>query len=178
MPKVPPIENSERLFAPEEVDAALDRMARTIDGHFAGTDCVALCLLQGGIVPAGLLLPRLVTPLQLDSIHVSRYRNTTRGGEIEWLATPRTPLARQRVLLIDDILDEGHSLAAVHAWCLDAGASEVLTAVLVDKRHERKHPRGRADVVGLEVPDRYVFGYGMDYGGFHRNAPGIFAIDD
>lgn len=176
--KIPSIENSERLFAPAEVDAALDGMARAIDTHFAGADCVALCLLQGGIVPAGLLLPRLTTPLQLDSVHVTRYRNTTRGGEIEWLATPRTPLAQQRVLLIDDILDEGHSLAAVRDWCLDAGASEVLAAVLVDKRHARKHPRIRPDFVGLEVPDRYVFGYGMDYRGFHRNAPGIFAIDD
>lgn len=178
MSDVPPVENSERLFAPAEVDAALDRMARAIDEHFGGADCVALCLLQGGIIPAGLLLPRLTTPLQLDSVHVSRYRNTTRGGEIEWLARPRTPLARQRVLLIDDILDEGHSLAAVQAWCLEAGARDVLTAVLVDKRHARKHPRARADIVGLEAPDRYLFGYGMDYRGFHRNAPGIFAIDD
>lgn len=176
--KIPPIENSERLFAPDEVEAAFERMARAIDDHFAGADCVALCLLQGGIMPAGLLLPRLATPLQLDSVHVSRYRNTTRGGEIEWRATPRTSLAGERVLLIDDILDEGHSLAAVHAWCLDAGATEVVSAVLVDKRHARKHPRGRADFIGLEVPDRYVFGYGMDYRGFHRNAPGIFAIDD
>ena len=175
---VPSIERSERLFAPEEVEAAIDRMAAEIDAHFAGDECVALCLLQGAIVTAGLLLPRMRTPLQLDSVHVSRYRDTTRGGEIEWLARPRTPIAGRRVLLVDDILDEGHSIAAVRGWCVEIGVAEVVTAVLVDKGHARKHPEARAEFVGLEVPDRYVFGYGMDYRGYHRNAPGIFAIGD
>jgi len=174
----PSIEGSERLFTPGEVDAAVQRMAAEIDGHFAGDECVALCLLQGGIVPAGLLLARMTTPLQLDSVHVSRYRNTTRGGEIEWLARPRTPIAGRRVLLIDDILDEGHSIAAVRDWCIDSGVAEVVCALLVNKAHRRKNPDARADFVGLEVPDRYVFGYGMDYRGYYRNAPGIFAISD
>ncbi|MDX1608609.1 MAG: hypoxanthine-guanine phosphoribosyltransferase [Halofilum sp. (in: g-proteobacteria)] len=174
----PPSEVGERLFAPEDVAAALERMARSIDAHYAGADCLALCLLQGGIIPAGQLLPRLDTPVELDSVHVTRYRNTTRGGEIEWRMRPRTPVAGRRVLLVDDILDEGHSIAAVRGWCRTEGASEVRTAVIVDKRHARKHPEGIAEFVGLEVPDRYVFGYGMDYQGRYRNAPGIYAIHD
>lgn len=175
---VPSIEGSERLFTQQAVERAIDTLATAIDAHFADDECVALCMLQGGIVPAGLLLPRMHTPLQLDSVHVSRYRETTRGGRIEWLARPRTPLTGRRVLLIDDILDEGHSITTVRDWCIDAGAAEVAIAVLVDKHHDRKHPDARVDFVGLEVPDRYVFGYGMDYRGYHRNAPGIFAIDD
>lgn len=175
---VPTVATAERLFTQEEMGLAFDRMAVAIDAHYGDDSCVALCLLQGGIIPAGLLLSRLQMPLELDSIHLTRYRNTTRGGDIEWLATPRTPLAGRRVLLIDDILDEGHSIAAVRAWCFETGAHEVMTAVLVDKQHDRKHPEAHADFVGVNVPDRYVFGCGMDYRGYHRNAPGIFAIDD
>ncbi len=171
-----PIDDAERLYTPGQVDAAFDRLAAAVDAWLADRDCVAVCLLQGGIVPAGILLPRLRAPVQLDSIHVTRYRNTTRGHDLEWFALPRTPLAGRRVLLVDDILDEGHSLAAVERWCADQGAQAVRAAVLVDKRHARKAPVARADFVGLEAPDRYVFGYGMDYHGWHRNAPGIYAL--
>ncbi|MDZ7749554.1 MAG: hypoxanthine-guanine phosphoribosyltransferase [Halofilum sp. (in: g-proteobacteria)] len=174
----PDVSAAERLHAPAEVEAACARMGAAIGARIGDGDCLALCLLQGGIVPTGLLLPRIDAALELDSIHVTRYRNTTRGGDVQWHTLPRAPVAGRRVLLIDDILDEGHSLAAVQRWLLGAGAREVLTAVLVDKRHERKHPEVAADFVGLEVPDRYVFGYGMDYHGWHRNAPGIFALAD
>lgn len=172
----PDVGTAELLYAPADVEAACDRMAAAIDARLGGGDCLALCLLQGGIVPAGLLLPRIRAPLELDSVHVTRYRNTTRGGEVEWRTQPRTPVAGRRVLLIDDILDEGHSLVAVQRRLAQGHVAEVLTAVLVDKRHERKHPELVPDFVGLEVPDRYVFGYGMDYRGWHRNAPGIFAL--
>lgn len=178
MTAVPSIEGSERLFTQARVDAELDRMAREIDTHYAGDDCIALCVLQGGIIPAGLLLSRMTTPLELDSVHITRYRKTTSGGDIDWLATPRTPLADRHVLLIDDILDEGYSIVAVADWCRDSGARDVSVAVVAEKDHDRKHPRARADFVGVSVPDRYVFGYGMDYHGFHRNAPGLFAVGD
>lgn len=174
----PSIANAERLYAPTEVEAALDRMGAEISRRLAGRDCVVLSLLQGGIVPTGMLLPRLDLALELDSVHVTRYRNTTRGGDVQWCTWPRTPLGGRDVLLVDDILDEGHSLAAVRAWCRAEGARDVHIAVLVDKRHDRKHPEVTADFVGLDVPDRYVFGYGMDYRGWHRNAPGIFAVAD
>jgi len=175
---IPTTDQAERLFGPAEVESAIDRMAAAIGAHLAGRECLALCLLQGGIVPTGLLLPRIDAPLELDSVHITRYRNSTRGGDIEWRTRPRTPVRDRRVLLIDDILDEGHSLAAVRHWCEQGGATEVLTAVLVDKAHDRKHPAIRGDFVGLRVPDRYVFGYGMDYHGWHRNAPGIFALPE
>ncbi len=174
----PPQVELERLCTPEEVEAAVDRMAGAIDAHLNGRDAVALCVLQGGIIPAGMLVPRVEAPLQLDSVHVTRYRNTTRGGEIDWCATPRTPLAGRRVLLIDDILDEGHSLAAIRDWCLEQGAAEVQIAVLVNKLHQRKAPHIHADYVGLELPDRYLVGYGMDFQGWFRNAAGILAVPD
>lgn len=174
----PSIEGAERLYSPAGVDAAVSRIAAAIDETMQGDTCVALCILQGGIVFTGMLLPRLNTPLQLDSIHVTRYRGQTSGGDLEWHALPRTPVRGRQVLLLDDILDEGHSLAAVRDWCFEQGAAEVRIAVLVEKEHRRKHPDVAADIVGLRVEDRYVVGYGMDYGGWYRNAPGIFALDE
>jgi hypoxanthine phosphoribosyltransferase len=166
------------LYTAHEVDAAIARMGGEISARLGGGECLALCVLQGGIVVTGCLLPRIDAPVELDSVHVTRYRNTTRGSEVEWRAWPRARVAGRRVLLVDDILDEGHSLAAVQSWLRGKGAAEVLVAVLVDKRHGRKHPQVTADFVGLEVPDQYVFGYGMDYRGWHRNARGIFALEE
>lgn len=81
------------------------------------------------------------------------------------------------MLIIDDILDEGHTLAAIVEYCRDAGAENVYTAVLLDKQHDRKaYPGMRADFTGLDVEDRYIFGYGLDYKGYWRNAAGIFAL--
>jgi len=175
-PLIPAVDRAECIHDAAAVEAAFDRMAAAIDAALAGEPCLGLCLLQGGIIPAGQLLPRLVAPVELDSIHLTRYRNTTQGGEIEWLAHPRARLAGRNVLLIDDILDEGRSLAAAVDWCTARGAASVRSAVLVAKRHDRRVAGTRADFVGLEVDDRYVFGYGMDYLGWHRNAAGIFAL--
>ena len=126
---------------------------------------------------SGKLLTRLAFPLQIDYLHATRYRNNTQGSELEWHRLPALSLHGRDVLILDDILDEGATLAAVVAHCRAQGAARVLTAVLVDKHHERKVPGIRADFVGLRVEDRYLYGYGMDYRGYLRNAAGIYAVD-
>lgn len=170
-------ERADRLYSEAQVEAALDRLAADITGVLADQDPILLCVMQGGLVPAGKLLPRLAFPLQLDYVHATRYEGATQGGELRWVARPRRDLHGRSVLLIDDILDEGHTLAAIHEACRTLGAARVQSAVLVEKRHDRKAAY-RADFIGLEVEDRYVFGYGMDYKGYLRNAPGIYAVAD
>ncbi len=172
------LREAECLYSRAAVDEAIAAMGATLTRRLAGADWLAVCLLQGGIVPAGQLLPHIDAALQLDAVDITRYRDTTEGGTLDWRFGPRNAVAGRRVLLLDDILDEGHSLAAVRRHLLDAGAVEVLIAVLVVKRHDRGDPHVRADFFGLEVPDRYVFGYGMDYRGWYRNAPGIYAWRD
>ena len=174
---IPATAGAECIHDADAVIAACAAMAGAIDEHLDGAACLAVVLLQGGIIPAGQILPRVRSPLELDSVRLTRYRNTTQGGAIEWQGWLSTALAGRSVLLIDDILDEGHTLAAVAARCRAEGAAEVLSAVLVDKRHARKSAQIRPDFVGLEVDDRYVFGFGMDYRGWHRNAPGIYAVE-
>lgn len=169
-------DQAELLYGPDEVHAALDRMADMITAELSGSRPVALVNLTGAIIPAGHLLTRLDFPLEIDHLRVTRYRGNTSGSErIDWLAKPGIPLSGRSVLIIDDILDEGHTLDAVVDYCREEGAMRVYSAVLVKKRHERGVPVA-ADCIGLEVDDRYVFGFGMDYKGWFRNLNGIYAV--
>lgn len=114
--------------------------------------------------------------LEFDYLHATRYRGQTSGSGLAWLHRPATPMRGRRVLLADDILDEGHTMLAVKRWCEDQGAADVRVAVLAVKAHDRCVEGIEADYVGLEVPDRYVFGYGMDYHEQGRNLPAIYAL--
>ena len=169
------LERAEEMIPADEVDAALDRMASAITRRLERADPLVLVVMNGGLIPAGMLLPRLSFPLRLDYIHATRYRERTFGTELHWKKAPEESREGRTVLVIDDILDEGHTLQAIVQWCREAGAREVLSAVLVEKRHGRGCGM-RADFVGLEAPDRYLFGCGMDYRGWGRNLPGIHAI--
>ena len=168
-------EEAECLYSQEQVEAAIDRMAGAISADLAQKNPLLLAVMSGAMIPAGILLSRLDFPLQLDYIHASRYRGDTAGGQLEWRVAPRFALEGRCVLVVDDILDEGLTLQAILQSCREQGASEVLSAVLVKKLHQR-NVGIEADYVGLEVEDRYVFGYGMDYKEYLRNAPGIFAV--
>lgn len=166
------------LFSGEQVRQALDVMAASISERLADHNPILLCVMTGGIVTASELALRLKFPLQIDYIHASRYRNQTRGSDLHWLREPSLPLRGRAVLVVDDILDEGATLEAIVDHCREAGASLVESAVLVHKHHERKLSEIAADYVGLQAEDRYLFGYGMDYRGYLRNADGIFAVHE
>ncbi|WP_446812126.1 hypoxanthine-guanine phosphoribosyltransferase [Methylomonas sp. 2BW1-5-20] len=165
------------LHSAEEVEAALDSMAAAITDKLQYSNPLVLCVINGGIIATGKLLPRLDFPLNLDSVHASRYRNATSGSDIHWLFKPTTPLAGRTVLIVDDILDEGHTLHAIVKYCREQGASAVYTAALFDKDLQVTKPID-PDFIGLTVANHYLFGYGMDYKGYLRNAPGVFACKE
>jgi hypoxanthine phosphoribosyltransferase len=131
----------------------------------------------GSVVFTGQLLPRLRFPLDFDYLHVTRYDRTIRGGALSWKVLPREPVAGRVVLVLDDILDEGHTMAAIRERLLGEGAHAFLCAVFCEKQTGRSKPI-RPDFVGLPVPDRYVFGFGMDVEGAWRNLPAIYALKD
>lgn len=168
-------ERAECLYTTEQVDVAIAHMAAAITARCAGRNPLVLGVMTGAIVPMGLLLPLLDFPLEIDYLHASRYRGETQGRDLRWQRRNSKAIAGRQILVIDDILDEGHTLEAIVDYCASEGAAEVLSAVLVEKAGARKVDM-RADIVGLEVPNRYVFGYGMDYKEYWRNAPGIFAV--
>ncbi len=173
---------SQVLFDRTAIAAAIARMALQIRADCEGQRLLLLTVMHGGMLFAAELALALGqgTPLELDFdyLHASRYRGATSGGELEWKHRPATPLHGRDVLIADDILDEGYTLDAVRAWCLAQGAASVRIAVLALKRHGRGVPGMRADYVGVEVPDRYVFGFGMDYHEQGRNLPAIHALPE
>ena len=168
---------STRLFTTEQVEAALDRMAIDIHEQLHDKNPVLLCVMIGGLVPLGNLLPRLDFPLEVDYVHATRYRGETTGGELHWKVRPSVNLQDRTVLVVDDILDGGITLAAILEEVTALGAKTVLSAVLVDK-YQKRVDKGlkNADFVGLQIEDHYIFGYGMDYHEYLRNAPGIFVV--
>jgi hypoxanthine phosphoribosyltransferase len=169
------------------IERAIAVMAKDIHAHYsakASNDDAApvfLTVMHGGLPFAGQLaleLGALGLDLTFDYLHATRYRGATTGGELTWKHRPATPLRGRRVLLVDDILDEGHTLKAVRDWCLAEGAAEVRIAALAVKRHDRCVEGICADYAGLDVPDRYVFGYGMDFQEHGRNLPAIYALKE
>jgi len=171
------MQQAECLHDSHSVEAAYRQMAEQIDRDMAGGDVIVLCVMNGGLVPAGMLLPRLNFQLRVDYLHASRYRERTHGDELQWRVEPSQSLVGKDLLVIDDILDEGYTLDAILRFCQDQQAASVRAAVLVEKLHDRGI-RPPVDYIGLQVPDRYVFGCGMDYKGFWRNMPGIYAVAD
>jgi len=165
------------LYTEEHVDNVLDQMAKQITASMAQLNPLVLCVMNGALVVTGKLIPRLKFPLQLDYLHATRYREELTGTDLQWKVYPATPMQGRHVLLIDDILDEGETLAQISQYCEDQRAASVRTAVLVDKQHDRRSDLlPVADFTGLYSDDRYLFGSGMDYKGYWRNAPGIYAI--
>ena len=164
------------------LDNAIEDMADAIrDEYIDGAVPLYITIMHGGMPFAAELafaLGERRLDLQFDYLHATRYRGGTTGSRLAWLHRPATPMEGRRVLLVDDILDEGHTLQSVKRWCEDQGAADVRVAVLAVKVHDRRVEGIEADYIGVEVPDRYVFGYGMDYHEQGRNLPAIYAIGD
>ena len=169
------LENSDLVSSAAEVESAIAGMAVRIQARFADQYPLVLVVMGGAVVFAGQLLPRLRMPLDLDYLHASRYGEATSGGQIRWRVEPPQDVRGRAVLVLDDILDGGQTMAAIRDRLLALGTKSFACAVLVDKRLERDKPI-KPDFVGLTIPDRFVFGCGMDAKGFWRNLPEIRAM--
>lgn len=171
------LDGADLIVSADDVDAALARMAADITQRLGNEMPLVLSVMGGAVVFTGRILPMLRFPLEFDFLHVTRYGDSTVGGRIQWLVKPRTSVAGRTVLVLDDILDEGITLAAVRDGLLAEGAKDVLCAVFTDKNIGRSKPV-TADFVGVSLPNRYVFGFGMDVRGAWRNLPAIYALKE
>ena len=169
------LQDSDPIASAQEVQAALERVAAQIEARLSGAYPLVLAVMGGAVVFAGQILPRLRFPLDFDYIHASRYGDRTRGAQVEWRVTPPESVRGRTVLVLDDILDGGETMAAIRDRMLALGATQFYCAVLVEKILDRKKPI-KPDFVGLSVADRFVFGYGMDAKGYWRNLPEIRAM--
>ena len=183
------LEQSDLIYDRAAIDAAIAGMADAIAADYIGQvpanrigDSfvpVFLTVMHGALPFAGQLALELGArglDLQFDYLHATRYRGSNQGGELVWKHRPATALYGRRVLIADDILDEGHTLAEVRRWCIEQGATDVRIAAMTVKDHDRCVAGIRADYVGLHLPDRYVYGFGMDYHEQGRNLPAIYAL--
>jgi len=169
--------DAELLFSADEVQLALRRVAQEINATLADRHPLVLSVMGGAVVFSGQLLPLLDFPLDFDYLHVSRYGNEKQGGELHWKVAPRENVRGKTVLVLDDILDEGETMHAIKQRVMELGATNFYCAVFADKKHGKAKPI-RADFVGMELPDRFVFGYGMDIHGAWRNLPAIYAVKE
>jgi hypoxanthine phosphoribosyltransferase len=169
------LDNSDLVVGADQVRSAIGRMAVEIQAQFKDRYPLVLVVMGGAVVFAGQLLPQLRMPLDLDYIHATRYGAVTQGGGIDWRVAPPADVPGRAVLVLDDILDGGQTMAAIRERLLQLGAASFHCAVLVEKLLEKRKPIA-ADFVGLTIPDRFVFGCGMDAKGYWRNLPEIRAM--
>ncbi|MBK8971821.1 MAG: hypoxanthine-guanine phosphoribosyltransferase [Hahellaceae bacterium] len=171
------LQDADCLHSAADVEAAITRLAREITAQLSATLPLVYTVMNGGQLFAARLLLALNFPLEATYIHATRYRGDIKGGELHWKVPPADDLSGRTLLILDDILDEGATLQAIVNDCRNRGARQIYTSVLVEKRHDRKvDGLEPCHFVGLQVPDRYIFGYGMDYREYWRNAPGIYAV--
>jgi hypoxanthine phosphoribosyltransferase len=166
------------IFTRDEVEKAIDKVAHEITAKLSDKNPILLSVMQGAVVITGGLLTRLYFPLEIDYIHATRYRGKTQGDKVHWLVKPNLNFQGRNILIVDDVLDGGLTLAEIVKYCHEKGAASVQTVVLVDKKVKREvGGLQEADFVACTVGDDYIFGYGMDYKEYLRNASGIFAVD-
>ena len=170
--------NADCLHDAEAIAAAYDRLAAAITAEYAERNPLLLCVMIGGLQPTAEIVKRLRFPFQLDYLHATRYRGNTSGGGLLWKRQPPAILEGRHVLVIDDILDEGHTLVAIRKTLEEFGSASLKVAVLAEKIHDRRAPGAHAEFIGLSVSDRYVFGCGMDYKEYWRQLPAIYALKD
>jgi len=168
-------QESDCLCNAEKLNEVLDILAEKITIDLKDKNPLILCVMTGGLIPTGHLVTRLAFPLQLDYIHATRYRGDTSGGELHWVQEPSISLNNRTILIVDDIFDEGITLSEIVKYCVNKGASEVRSTVLVNKLHNRKSDY-EVDYVGIDIEDRYLFGFGMDYKNYLRNVNAIHAV--
>ncbi len=169
-------ENADVLITQGEISRGIDAVAKNMESCFKNEVPIMLCVMKGGLMFTSALMQRITSPMVLDYVHVDRYRNKTQGSSIHWHKEPDTSLQDRVVIIVDDILDEGYTLRELIAYCEMKGAKKVLSAVLLKKKHSNTPTNVTPDFIGLEVTDRYVFGWGMDYKGYLRNLSSIYAI--
>lgn len=176
---VPGFPAADEIVTAADMAAGFDRLASGIQPLIDGGNCILLGVMTGGLYPLMRLADRLHGDFLLDYCHATRYAGGTKGGGLQWRETPHLRLENHTVVVIDDIYDEGLTLQAVADYCREAGARRVATAVMVVK--ERPPVPGVAPpdfTTGLTVPDRYVFGCGMDVYGRWRHLPAIYALQE
>ena len=166
------------LIAEEVIEKRLDVIARRVHADFRDEDSLqGVALLKGAFVFMADLLRRVPLRLEVECLNVASYHGSTESsGQVDFLDRKLPDVSGRCVLLIDDILDTGRTLAAVTEKLREMGAREVKTCVLLTKDKKRAQ-EVEADYSGFEIADEFVVGYGLDFNGKYRNLPYVGVLD-
>lgn len=164
------------IISAVEIDNALDRLSAEIAEQVADSNPTILAVMQGGVFAATELCRRFTFPYRFDFVHGSRYGDKLEGGDLNWRVPPSANLAGGTVVIVDDILDRGLTLADLQTQLAEIGVKRVYSVVLVSKRLHEPVDRPVVDFVGLEADDIFLFGCGMDYKGYWRGLSSLFAV--
>lgn len=172
------LNRSECLITEARIAAAYDKLAATLNIHYANLNPIIVVVLNGGLIPAGHLLTRLAFAHRMDYVHATRYQNNQGTDKLTWKASLDLEIADEHVVLIDDIFDQGITLKHIFEELQAQNPASLMTCCLLNKLHDRKVEEFKVDFVGMDVEDRYIYGCGMDYHGYLRHLPGIYALKD
>ena len=170
------IRKSSVIYSEIEIKTVIKNIADQVNQTIKTDDLYVLCVMNGALIFAGQLLPRLEKNIQYSYIHATRYAASLTGGPIHWLVKPSKDIEGKTVLILDDILDEGITLREIVTTCEAMKAKAIYTAVLFDKDIV-KEKSYIPNFIGLKVPNRFVFGYGLDCKGLGRNLPHLYALN-
>ena len=161
------------LFDEATIMSRLDQLAAEISAEYRDRDLTVIAILNGSIILMADLLRRIPLPLKLDCLSVASYHGgTTTSGEIVFKQIALPDVENRHVLILDDILDSGVTLAAIREKLASRRPLSVKTCVLLRKRKPRRRPV-EVDYVGFDIGDEFVVGYGLDYMEQYRNLPCI-----
>ena len=163
----------------DRIDAAISQVAGQINADFRGCRDipVLVCILNGAILFCGELMKRLDFNCQLISTKLTSYSGTQSTGNVRTDLPLTADITGRRVIVVEDIVDTGHTIVALKDMLTRAGASEVRICTLLLKPEVYRQPV-RLDYVGMEIPNRFIVGFGLDYDELGRNYKDIYVIDN
>lgn len=167
-------------FIPESrIEQAINEVAEHVNADFAGSQDVpvVLCVLNGAIPFTGRLLTKLTFDCQLVSIKLSSYQGTKSTGTVLNIMGLTADVRGRRVIICEDIVDTGTTINALRELLLDKGATDVKICTMLMKPDVYDKP-APIDYVGMEIPDAFIVGYGLDYDELGRNIRDIYVIDE
>ena len=161
------------LFDEQAIHRRLDQIAAQISNDYRDRELTVIAVLNGSLVFMADLMRRIQLPLRLDCLSVASYHDKAQtSGEVIFKQIALPDVQDRHILILDDILDSGHTLAAIREKLETAGPRSIKVCVLLSKKKTRARAVD-ADYLGFEIEDEFVVGYGLDYDERYRNLPSI-----
>ncbi len=166
------------LFSREEISQRVKELGEEISKDYKDNDIIVISLLRGSFIFAADLIRELEVPVNIDFMTTSSYgHDEVSSGIVEIINDVRTDVRGKDVIIVDDIIDSGHTMKKVVEFISMKEPKSIKICVMLDKP-SRREADIFPDYVGFTIPDVFIVGYGLNYGDYFRNIPYIFTFDE